>query len=104
MATYILLGTFTDQGIRNIKDTIKRAEAVRAMGKKAGVTVKDEYWTLGQYDIAAILEAPDEESVTSLALSIGSLGNVRTQLLRAFTEKEIGSILRGMAKPARGQK
>ena len=104
MATYLLLGTFTDQGIRNIKDTIKRAEAVRAMGKKIGVAVKDVYWTLGQYDVAAILDAPDEAAATSLALSIGSQGNVRTQLLRAFTEKEIGPILRDLAKPARGQK
>ena len=104
MATYILLGTFTEQGIRNIKDTTKRAEAVRAMGKKAGVTVKDMYWTLGQYDVCAILNAPDEAAATSLALGVGSLGNVRTQLLRAFTEKEMGPILRGMGKPARGQK
>ncbi len=104
MATYILLGSFTDQGIRNIKDTTKRAEAVRAMGKKAGVTVKDVYWTLGQYDVAAILDAPDEAAATSLALSIGAQGNVRTQLLRAFTEKEIGPILGKIAKPAPGQK
>ena len=104
MATYILLGTFTDQGIRNIKDTTKRADAVRAMGKKAGVTVKDMYWTLGQYDVAAILDAPDEAAATSLALSVGALGNVRTQLLRAFTEDEIGPILGRMAKPRGGQK
>jgi uncharacterized protein with GYD domain len=104
MATYILLGTFTDQGIRNIKDTTKRAAAVRAMGKKIGVTVKDMYWTLGQYDVAAILEAPDEAAATSLALSVGALGNVRTQLLRAFTENEIGPIVGRSVKPARGQK
>jgi uncharacterized protein with GYD domain len=104
VATYILLGSFTEQGIRNVKDTTKRAEAVRAMGKKLGVTVKDLYWTLGQYDVAAILDARDEAAATSLALSIGAQGNVRTQLLRAFTEKEIGPILSGMAKPARGQK
>ena len=104
MATYILLGSFTDQGIRNVKDTTKRAEAVRAMGKKLGVTVKDLYWTLGQYDVAAILDAPDEAAATSLALTIGAQGNVRTQLLRAFTEKEIGPILKGISKPARGQK
>ena len=59
MATYLLLGTFTDQGIRNIKDTTKRAEAVRAMGKKAGVTVEQLYWTLGQYDVAAVFDATD---------------------------------------------
>jgi uncharacterized protein with GYD domain len=104
MPTYILLGTYTDQGIRNIKDTTKRAEAVRAMGKKAGVAVKNLYWTLGQYDVAAVLDAPNDEAVTSLALSIGALGNVRTQILRAFDEKEIGSILRDMPKSARGQK
>jgi uncharacterized protein with GYD domain len=104
MATYILLGTFTDQGIRNIKDTTKRAEAVRAMGKKAGVTVEQLYWTLGPYDVAAILDAPDEEAATSLALSIGALGNVRTQLLRAFSEEEIGSIIGRMGKARTGRK
>ena len=103
MATYILLGSFTDQGIRNIKDTTKRAEAVRAMAKKSGVTVTDMYWTLGQYDVAAIFDAPDEAAATSLALSVGAQGNVRTQLLRAFNEKEVGAILRGMAKPTRGK-
>ena len=103
MATYILLGTFTDQGIRKIKDTTKRADAIREMGKKAGVEVKEMYWTLGQYDVAAIFDAPDEAAATSLALSIGSQGNVRTQLMRAFTEDEIGPILRGKAKPARSR-
>jgi uncharacterized protein with GYD domain len=103
MATYILLGKFTDQGIRKIKDTTKRADAIREMGKKAGIDVKEMYWTLGQYDVAAILDAPDEAAATSLALSIGSQGNVRTQLMRAFTEDEIGPIIRGKAKPARGR-
>jgi uncharacterized protein with GYD domain len=103
MATYILLGSFTDQGIRNIKDTTKRADAVRALGKKAGVTVKELFWTLGKYDVAGILEANDDASVTSFALSIGSQGNVRTQLLRAFTDKEMDSVLGKMAKPGRGR-
>jgi uncharacterized protein with GYD domain len=104
MAAYILLGTFTDQGIRNVRDTTKRADAVRAMAKKVGVSVTEMYWTLGQFDVAAILEAPDEAAATSLALSVGALGNVRTQLLRAFTEEEIGPILGKMAKPRGGQK
>src|SRR5215510_4033390 len=93
MPTYIVLGNFTDQGVRNVKDSPKRAEALRTMGTKLGITVKEVYWTLGQYDIAAILEAPDEASVTSLGLSIGALGNVRTQTLRAFSAEEIGRIL-----------
>jgi uncharacterized protein with GYD domain len=93
MATYIVLGNFTEQGIRNVKDTTKRAEALREMAKKTGVTVKEIYWTLGQYDIMTIVEAPNDESVTALGLSIGALGNVRTQTLRAFSVEEIGRIL-----------
>ncbi|HKA06721.1 MAG TPA: GYD domain-containing protein [Gemmataceae bacterium] len=93
MPTYILLGNFTEQGMRSVKDTTKRVEAVRAMAKKLKVTVKEAYWTLGQYDVVTILEAPDEAAVTALGLSIGALGNVRTQTLRAFTADEIVPIL-----------
>ena len=96
MATFIMLGSFTDQGIRNVKDTTKRAEAFREMAKKAGATVKDLYWTLGQYDVVTILEAPDAASVTALGLSVGALGNVRTQTLPAFSAAEMGSILKKM--------
>jgi uncharacterized protein with GYD domain len=97
VATYIVLGQFTDQGIRNVKETTKRAEAFKAMAKKAGATVKEVYWTLGQYDIANIIEAPDDATVTALLLSVGALGNVRTQCLRAYTPGEMGPILGKMA-------
>ena len=93
MATYILLGNFTEQGIRNIKDTTKRADAIRATAKKMGITVDGMYWTLGQYDVVAMFDAPDDAAMTTLALSIGTLGNVRTQILPAFTDKEIGPIV-----------
>jgi uncharacterized protein with GYD domain len=93
MPTYILLGHYTDQGIQKVKDTLKRVDAVRVLAKKVGATVKEVYWTLGQYDTVAIIEAPDEAAMTSLGLSIGALGNVRTQTLRAFTAAEIGPIL-----------
>ena len=93
MATYIVLVNFTDQGIRNVKDTRKRAEAFKETAKKLGVTVKDTYWTLGQYDVVAILEAPDAATVTALNLSVSALGNVRTQTLAAFSAIEIGGIL-----------
>lgn len=93
MATYIVLSNFTEQGIRNIKDSPKRAEAFRNMAKKSGVTVKDLFWTLGQYDVVTILEAPDDMSITALGLSIGALGNIRTQTLRAYSEPEIKLIL-----------
>ena len=93
MATYIVLGSFTEQGIRAIKDTTKRAEALRGIGKKAGVTVKEVYWTLGQYDVATIVDAPDDAAVTAFGLSVGALGNVRTQTLRAFSAEEMGKIV-----------
>jgi uncharacterized protein with GYD domain len=93
MALYIVLANFTAQGIRNIKDSAKRAEAFKEMAKKCGVTVKDTFWTLGQYDIVAILDAPDDISITALGLSAGALGNVRTQTLRAFTQADITSVL-----------
>jgi uncharacterized protein with GYD domain len=86
-------GRFTDQGIRNIKETGKRAEAVRTMIKNAGGTVKDIFWILGQYDVVLIADAPDEKSMTALILNIGSLGNVRTQTLRAYKADEIEKIL-----------
>ena len=98
MASYILLGTFTEQGIRNVKDTTKRADAIRAAAKKMGIAVTEMYWTLGQYDVTAIFDAPDDAAMTALALSIGTQGNVRTQILPAFTEKEIGPIVTKAAK------
>jgi len=93
MPNYIVLGTFTDQGIRNIKDSPKRTEAVNAMAKKAGASLKETYWTLGQYDFVAIFEAPDDVSMTALGLSVGKLGNARTQTLRAFPSAEFKNIL-----------
>ena len=93
MATYIVLNTFTDQGIRNVRETTSRADAVRDMAKKFGVTVKEVYWTLGSYDVVTIFEAADEQSITALSLAIGSAGNVRTQMLRAFTKEEMKPIL-----------
>jgi uncharacterized protein with GYD domain len=97
VATYIMLGSFTDQGIRAVKETGKRAEAMRGLAKKVGVTVKEIYWTLGQYDVVTIIEAPDDASVTAFGLSAGALGNVRTQTLRAFSADEMGKILGRMA-------
>ena len=93
MATYIVLISFTDQGIRSVKDTTKRAEAVSGMAKKFGATVKDIYWTLGQYDAVTVIEAPDAASITAFGLSIGAMGNVRTQTLPAFSAAEMGTIL-----------
>ena len=93
MATYIVLANFTEQGIRNVKDSPQRADAFKDMAKKSGATVKDVFWTLGQYDAVAIVEAPDDVSATALGLSVAKLGNVRTQTLRAFSAAEMKNIL-----------
>ena len=93
MATYVVLGNFTDQGIRNAKDSPKRADAFKDMAKKSGVTVKEVFWTQGQYDIVTIVEAPDDVSATALALSLGALGNVRTQTLRAFSAADMKKVI-----------
>lgn len=97
MATFMLLGTFTDQGLRAVKETTKRAEEVRAIGKKIGVTVKDIYWTLGQHDAVVLVEAPDETAAAAFSLSVGVLGNVRYQTIRAFTAAEADKVLGRMA-------
>ncbi len=96
MATYIALANFTDQGARDVKNTTKRADAVQAAAKKFGAKMTQLYWTLGQYDLVAIIEAPDDESATAFALAIGSGGNVRTQSLRAFSKSEMNGILAKM--------
>jgi uncharacterized protein with GYD domain len=97
MATYIVLSSFTDQGIRSVKDTTKRADAVRDLAKKFGVTAKDFFWTLGSYDVVAIFDAPDDTSMTAFGLAIGAAGNVRTQTLRAFSREEMNGVLAKLA-------
>ena len=93
MATYIVLTQFTEQGIRSVKETTKRADAVKDLARKFGVTAKEFYWTLGSYDVVVVFDAPDDASITALGLSIAALGNVRTQTLRAFSRDEMNGVL-----------
>jgi uncharacterized protein with GYD domain len=93
MATFISLLNFTDQGIRNVKQTLERAQAFREMAGKAGVTVKDIYWTLGDYDVVVVADAPSDEAALSVLLGLGSLGNVRTRTLRAFSAEEMKPVV-----------
>lgn len=97
MATFLVLTRFTDQGSRNVKDTVARADAYKQMANKLGITVKGLYWTLGAYDVIALCEAPDDETMTALSLSGGALGGVHTQTLRAFSADEMKAILGKMA-------
>ncbi len=96
MASFVTLAKFTEQGIKSVNQTTKRAEAFRDMAKKMGATVKEVYWTLGRFDVVAIFEAPDDETATRLILSLGSLGNVRTETLRAYSAQEMGQVLKAM--------
>ena len=96
MQAYILLVNFTDQGMRNIKDTIKRAHAFEDMAKKSGAVLKVLCWTIGRYDVIAVFEAPDDESATALTFSTGALGNTRAEMLRAFSFEEMSRILAQM--------
>lgn len=96
MATYIMLGNFTDEGIRNVKDAPARAKAFKETAEKLGIVVKGSYAVQGQYDIVQIVETPDELAVTSLVLSIAGLGHIRWQTLRAYTAQDWASILQRM--------
>ena len=93
MAKYVSLLQFTDQGIRNVKDSIKRATAATAEAEKMGVKVTDAFWTMGAYDVVLLLDAPDDETISAFSLKIGSLGNVKSQTMRAFRREEMESIL-----------
>ena len=94
MARYVSLIQFTDQGIRNVKDTVKRGEATMAEAEKMGMKIIEELWTMGAYDVVALFEAPDDETMTAFVCKISSLGNVKTETMRAFGKEEMeGSIL-----------
>ena len=93
MLNYVVLASFTDQGIKSIKDTTKRADAAKEAAGKFGVKMKEIYWTQGQNDLVTLCEAQDEASVAAFGLALSSQGNVRFQTLRAFTRDEMNGIL-----------
>jgi uncharacterized protein with GYD domain len=93
MPTFIVLGNFTDQGVKTVKDSVKRSDAIREMGKKFGVSMKDIHWTMGAYDVVGTFEAPDGPSMSAFVLAIGMAGNVRGQTLRAYPKSEMEGIL-----------
>jgi len=97
MSTYILLLNYTDQGIRNIKDSPKRVNAARELARKHGAELKDFYLTMGAYDVVSIVEAPTDDAATRFVLALGSLGNVRSTTLKAFTEAEYQKIVGGLS-------
>ena len=93
MATYIILLRFTQQGIKKIKESPDRVDAAKQTFRAMGAEVKEFYSVMGKYDTVLVVEAPDDETIAKLTLAIGSLGNVRTETLRAFTEDEYRKII-----------
>lgn len=96
MATYISLVSYTDQGIRNIKDSPKRLDAAKKLLKDLGGDLKAFYLTLGQYDIVTVAEAPSDDVLAKFVLALASAGNVRTTTLKAFPESEYRKIIQGL--------
>jgi len=97
MATYVTLYNFTDQGLKNIKDTVNRLEAAKKAGAAMGVHVKETVWTQGQYDLIVISEVSDEVKANAHALNILKMGNLSGQTLRAYTAAEMEKILEYVA-------
>ena len=93
MPTYISLVQFTDKGIQAAKETTQRVADWATRVQSMGVSVKQMYWTLGEYDQVCVFEAPDDETAASVLLAADLLGNIRTQTLRAFTASEMKKIL-----------
>ena len=93
MATYIILINYTDQGIRNVKDSPKRLDAAKKMLKSMGGDIKDFYLTMGSYDLAIVAEAPSDDVIAKFTLASGSLGNIRTTTLKAFPEADYRKII-----------
>lgn len=93
MARYVSLVNWTDKGVAAFKDTADRADAAAELAKGLGAELQELYWCLGSYDLVAILDAPDDETVTAFVLKLSSGGNVRTSTMRAYSRDEVSSII-----------
>lgn len=97
MVTYVMLLNWTDQGIKSVKDSPKRLDAVKKLAKDMGGEVKSFYMTLGQYDLVLIIDMPNNDKLASFGLKLGSLGNVRSTTLKTFSEDDYRRIVAGLS-------
>jgi uncharacterized protein with GYD domain len=88
MATYVMLTHLTDEGMRNVKESPARIEAFKKSARGFGAEVREVYLAIGAYDTVCLISAPDDETMCKVALALGSLGNVRTETMRLFSESE----------------
>ena len=93
MPTYVALINWTDQGIKNYRDTVQRAEDARGLIEKSGGQVRQMLWTLGEYDLVGVVDFPDDETATAVLLQIGAGGNVRTKTMKAFDAEQMSAII-----------
>lgn len=93
MATYVALIDWTEQGIKNYRDTTRRGEDFSNLVEKAGGRVRELLWTIGDHDIVCVLDVPDDETLVALLLQVGSLGNIRTKTLKAFDAAQMAGII-----------
>jgi uncharacterized protein with GYD domain len=93
MPSYIILVNWTDQGIKNMKDSVKRAKSFEGALEKAGGKSRGIFYTFGKHDMVAIVEAPTDEVITSALYNSGRLGNIRTETLKAFSMAEAANII-----------
>jgi uncharacterized protein with GYD domain len=93
MPTYVALVNWTDQGIKTVSSAVERADKGAEIARKHGARFLEHYWTVGPYDVVAVVEASDEESVTAVFREIGTAGNARPTMLRAFDREEMSGIL-----------
>jgi uncharacterized protein with GYD domain len=92
MPRYVILYRFTDQGLKSIKDTVKRAAETRKKNEARGFKV-NTYWTQGQYDLVSIVETPDEDLMNAALFNVAEAGNVHSETLRAYDENEMAKAL-----------
>jgi uncharacterized protein with GYD domain len=93
MPRYVTLINWTEQGIAGFKESVDRYEATQKQFEDLGARLVDVYWTLGEHDIVAVVDAPDDESATAALLMLGSAGNVRTKTMRAFSREEMRGVI-----------
>ena len=99
MVKYVCLLTFTDTGIKNLRMTTSRAEAFAEKIKNKGITILHTLWTVGQYDLIHIFEAEDDTAAATMAFTLSSLGNVRTNTMRAYDVEEMKSVIEDVQTP-----
>lgn len=96
MAIYLIMGKFTSQGIKNVKQTTERSDRFKEIAAEFGIKVRDIFWLLGEYDVVNIVDAPDDQSVQALLLRVGAWGNVTTTTFRAFAKGEMEDVINKM--------